>query len=201
MSRGRILSGFARGVPREYNVYDVSMGGIARALRGSGRHHPEGLDRAEVLPRGQVLVVQGHRDLAAALPAAASAGVGAVHRLARKPSSGPASTISARCIPDHQRGLTAGHRRLLRQAACQATATRSRRSTCASSPTPMWRTTSDDGDQGIQPVLSLLRAHALAPRLDWRRRRRRRAPAICRRRRSTTCGRRTASAPASTARR
>ena len=25
MSRGRILSGFARGVPREYNVYDVSM--------------------------------------------------------------------------------------------------------------------------------------------------------------------------------
>ena len=56
-------------------------GRIARALRGGGRHHPEGVDRAEVLPRGQVLVVQGHRDLAAALPAAASAGVGAVHRL------------------------------------------------------------------------------------------------------------------------
>ena len=25
MSRGRIMSGFARGVPREYNVYNVPM--------------------------------------------------------------------------------------------------------------------------------------------------------------------------------
>ena len=81
MSRGRILSGFARGVPREYNVYGVSMGEVAGALRGGGRDHSQGMDRAEVLLRGQILVVQGHCDLAAALSAATSAGVGAIHRL------------------------------------------------------------------------------------------------------------------------
>ena len=81
MSRGRILSGFARGVPREYNVYGVPMAESRARFEEARRHHPEGVDRAEVLPRGQVLVVQGHRDLAAALSAAASAGLGAVHRL------------------------------------------------------------------------------------------------------------------------
>ena len=37
MSHGRILSGFARGVPREYKVYQRADVGIARALRGSDR--------------------------------------------------------------------------------------------------------------------------------------------------------------------
>ena len=96
LSRGRILSGFARGVPREYNVYGVPMGGIARALRGGGRHHPQGLDRAEVLLRGQVLVLQGHRDLAAALYSSRIRRCGCRSPARRKPSSGPASTISAR---------------------------------------------------------------------------------------------------------
>ena len=64
ISRGRILSGFARGVPREYNVYGVPMAEC-------------------VLSSGQVLVLPGHRDLAAAVHAPASPGVGAVHRQQR----------------------------------------------------------------------------------------------------------------------
>ncbi len=71
-------------------------GGVAGALRGSGRDHPQGLDRAEVLLRGQVLVVQGHRDLAAAVSSSRIRRCGCRSPARRKPSSGPASTISAR---------------------------------------------------------------------------------------------------------
>ena len=80
-------------------------GRIARALRGGGRHHPQGLDRAEVFLRGQILVVQGHRDLAAALQQP--------HPPVWVPFTGSKETIEwagkhnfSAVIPDHHRGLT-----------------------------------------------------------------------------------------------
>ena len=81
MSRGRILSGFARGVPREYNVYDVPMAESRARFEEAVEIIMKAWTEHDVLPRGQVLVIQGHRDLAAAVSAAAPAGVDAVHRL------------------------------------------------------------------------------------------------------------------------
>ena len=82
ISRGRIMAGFARGVPREYKVYDVPMAEsrarFDEALDGDPARPGQ---ENTFTPRGQVLEVQGHRDLAAALSAAASAGVDSVHRL------------------------------------------------------------------------------------------------------------------------
>ena len=80
MSNGRLISGFARGIPREYQVHDVRSATIPRALRRGVRHHHPGVDRRGVLVRGVILVVQGRGDLAAALAAAASADLDADHR-------------------------------------------------------------------------------------------------------------------------
>ena len=48
LSSGRIVSGFARGIPREHNVYQVPLRD-SRALRGSVGDHPAGLDRRGLL--------------------------------------------------------------------------------------------------------------------------------------------------------
>ena len=75
LSNGRIISGFARGIPREYQVHNVPLDRVARPLRGGLRHRHPRLDRGRVLLFGQVLVLQGRGDLAAAGAAAASAGL------------------------------------------------------------------------------------------------------------------------------
>ena len=80
MSNGRLISGFARGIPREYQVHNVKLAELARPLRGGLRHHHPRLDRGGVLLRGPVLVVQGRRDVAAAGATAASADLGAGDR-------------------------------------------------------------------------------------------------------------------------
>ena len=57
LSNGRLISGFARGIPREYQVHNVQARRVAGPLRGSLRHHHPRLDRGGVLLRGPVLVV------------------------------------------------------------------------------------------------------------------------------------------------
>ena len=57
LSNGRIISGFARGIPREHNVYDVPPDGVARPLRGGLGDHSPRLDRRGVLVRGPFLVL------------------------------------------------------------------------------------------------------------------------------------------------
>ena len=81
ISRGRIMAGFARGVPREYKVYDVPMAESRARFDEALAVILRAWTGGRVQPPGQVLEVQGHRDLAAALSAAASAGVDPVHRL------------------------------------------------------------------------------------------------------------------------
>ena len=48
MSNGRLISGFARGIPREYQVHNVPLAAVARPLRRSVRHHHPGVDRGGV---------------------------------------------------------------------------------------------------------------------------------------------------------
>ena len=76
LSNGRLISGFARGIPREYQVHNVALAEFARAVRGSLRHHHPRLDRGGVLLRGPVLVVPRRRDVAAPGAAAAPADLG-----------------------------------------------------------------------------------------------------------------------------
>ena len=71
LSNGRLISGFARGIPREYQVHNVPLAEFTRPLRGSLRDRHPRLDRGRVFLRRQVLVVQGRLDLAA--PGAATA--------------------------------------------------------------------------------------------------------------------------------
>ena len=80
LSNGRLISGFARGIPREYQVHNVPLAELPRALRGGLRDRHPRLDRGRVLLLGQVLVVQERGDLAAAGAAAASAGMDADRR-------------------------------------------------------------------------------------------------------------------------
>ena len=94
LSNGRLISGFARGIPREYQVHNVPLDGFARALRGSLRDRHPRLDRGGVLLRGQVLVLQGRRDLAAPGAAARIRRSGSRSSAARNRSSSPAGTTS-----------------------------------------------------------------------------------------------------------
>src|ERR1700704_6518526 len=70
LSNGRIVSGFARGIPREHNVYRVPLRD-SRARFGGGGGLP--------LP-GRFLVLRHGAHVPAAATAAAPAGVGAGHR-------------------------------------------------------------------------------------------------------------------------
>ena len=191
MSRGRILSGFARGVPREYNVYGVSMG----ESRARFEEAVEIILKAWTEPK---FSYEGkywsYKDIAIwprPYTAAASAGVGAVHRLEGNHRVGRQAQFQ-RGDPRPSPRADAGHRRLFRQAARARTATRSRPSTCASSPTPMWRRTARRRSRNTARSISISCTRS-GTTARWRRRRRPRAPAICRRRRSTTSSRRTAS--------
>ena len=100
ISRGRIMAGFARGVPREYKVYDVPMAESRARFDEALAVILKAWTGRRVQPPGQILEVQGHRDLAAPVSAAASAGVDSVHRLegddrvrGRRAISAPRSTI------------------------------------------------------------------------------------------------------------
>ena len=73
LSEGRIISGFARGIPREYQVHNVPLVGVPRALRGGLRDRDPRLDRGRLLLFGQVLVLQGRGVVAAAGAEAPSA--------------------------------------------------------------------------------------------------------------------------------
>ena len=80
LSKGRLISGFARGIPREYQVHNVPLAKSRGPVRGGLRHHHPRLDRGGVLLRGQVLVVPGCRAVAAPGAAAAPADLGAGRR-------------------------------------------------------------------------------------------------------------------------
>ena len=150
MSRGRILSGFARGVPREYNVYDVSMAESRARFEEAVDIILKAWTEPKFSHEGKFWSVQGHRDLAAALSAAASAGVDAVHRLEGNHRVGRQAQLQRRHSRSSPRA-DAGHRRLLTPSSSRRTATRSRRSTCASSPTPMWRRTAPTAIKEYSP--------------------------------------------------
>ena len=51
LSKGRLISGFARGIPREYNVHNVPQSESRAAFRRGLRHHSKGLDGRSVLLR------------------------------------------------------------------------------------------------------------------------------------------------------
>ena len=138
MSRGRILSGFARGVPREYNVYGVSMG-------ESRARFEEAVDiilKAWTEPK---FSYEGkfwsYKDIAI-WPRPYTQ----PHPPVWVPFTGSKETIEwagkhnfSAVIPDHHRGLTQDIVGYFAKQLARARQPRSRRSTCASSPTPMWR--------------------------------------------------------------
>ena len=135
MSNGRLISGFARGIPREYKVYNVAADRIARPLRGSLGDHREGLDgRGLLLPR-QVLAVRRRRALAPAGSAAAPAGVGPGHEQQRDDRVGRAGT-TCRSRPAPAPAVCAKMSFATTRSASPPPATRSRPITSSSRPTP-----------------------------------------------------------------
>ncbi len=163
LSHGRILSGFARGVPREYNVYGVSMG-------ESRARFEEAVDiimKAWTEPK---FSYEGkfwsYKDIAI-WPRPYQQ----PHPPVWVPFTGSKETIEwaakhnfSAVIPDHHRGLTqdivgyfAKQMRHARPHDHAGAHLLLHRRLCGAGPR--------DRDQGIQPVLSLFRAHALAPRL------------------------------------
>ena len=66
LSNGRLISGFARGIPREYQVTTCRWPSRARASRRPARSSRRAWTEDVFSYRGQVLVVQGRGDLAAA---------------------------------------------------------------------------------------------------------------------------------------
>ena len=163
MSRGRILSGFARGVPREYNVYGVSMA----ESRARFEEAVEIILKAWTEPK---FSYEGkfwsYKDIAI-WPRPYQQ----PHPPVWVPFTGSKETIEwagkhnfSAVIPDHHRGLTQD---IVGYYAKQLAAHGNK-----ITPEHMCFFTDayvakdrGDGDQGIQPVLSLLRAHAMAPRL------------------------------------
>ena len=198
LSHGRILSGFARGVPREYNVYGVSMG-------ESRARFEEAVDiimKAWTEPKfSHDGKFWSYKDIAI-WPRPYQQ----PHPPVWVPFTGSKETIEWAGEAQFQRRdarpsprADAGHRRLFRQAAGHARPHASRRSTSASSPTPMWRRTAPPRSRSTARSISISCTRC-GTTARWRRSSSPRAPAICRRPRTTTSSRRTASAPASTAR-
>ena len=180
LSRGRILSGFARGVPREYNVYGVPMA-------ESRARFEEAVDiilKAWTEPKfSHEGKFWSYKDIAI-WPRPYQQ----PHPPVWVPFTGSKETIEwagkhnfSAVIPDHHRGLTqdiVGY--FAKQLA--ANGHRSRRTTSASSPTPMWRRTAPRRSRNTARSISISCTRS-GTTARWRRRRRRRAPAICRRRR------------------
>ena len=50
LSNGRLIAGFARGIPREYQVHNVPLAEFARAVRRGLRHHPRRVDAKRCSP-------------------------------------------------------------------------------------------------------------------------------------------------------
>ena len=110
LSHGRVELGFVRGVPYELAAANANPVRLQRTALGGAGSHRQSLDhpRRTVQPRGPVLPSPQRQHLAAAVPAAASAGLGPrppAHRaraasaraaMSRRRSS-PASTAPARC--------------------------------------------------------------------------------------------------------
>ena len=82
LSNGRLIAGVARGSPREYRIYNMPLSELRARFDECFEMMRQSLDRGELLPRGQVLHIQGCRDLAAPRAKASSAGVGADHAAA-----------------------------------------------------------------------------------------------------------------------
>ena len=199
MSRGRILSGFARGVPREYNVYGVPMA----ESRARFEEAVEIILKAWTEPK---FSYEGkywsYKDIAI-WPRPYQQ----PHPPVWVPFTGSKETIEwagkhnfSAVIPDHHRGLTqdivgyyakqlAAHgNKITPEHMCFFTD-----AYVADGPR---RRRSRNTARSIS--ISCTRSGTTA---RWRRRRRPRAPAMSRRRPTTTSSRRTAPAPASTARR
>ena len=163
MSRGRILSGFARGVPREYNVYGVPMA----ESRARFEEAVEIILKAWTEPKfSHEGKFWSYKDIAI-WPRPYQQ----PHPPVWVPFTGSKETIEwagkhnfSAVIPDHHRGLTqdiVGY--YAKQLAANGN-TITPEHMCFFTDAYVAKD-SADGDQGIQPVLSLLRAHALAPRL------------------------------------
>ena len=94
---GRLISGMVRGIGAEY--YSMGVNPTISHARFQEAHDlvVRGLDQAgPVRIRGQVLPLRIRQRVAAALPAAASADLGAVHRLDRDDRMGGASVAQVR---------------------------------------------------------------------------------------------------------
>ena len=191
MSRGRILSGFARGVPREYNVYGVSMA----ESRARFEEAVEIILKAWTEPK---FSYEGkfwsYKDIAI-WPRPYQQ----PHPPVWVPFTGSKETIEwagkhnfSAVIPDHHRGLTQD---IVGYYAKQLAAHGNKitpEHMCFFTDAYVAKDRAD-GDQGIQPVLSLFRAHALAPRLAGEGVAGQGHRLSCRRRPTTTSSRRTAS--------
>ena len=99
LSHGRILSGFARGVPREYNVYNVPMAESRARFEEAVDIILQGLDRADVLARGQVLAVSRTSRSGRGPTSSRIRRCGCRSPAPRRRSSGPAGTTSPPCCP------------------------------------------------------------------------------------------------------
>ena len=200
MSRGRILSGFARGVPREYNVYNVPMAESRARFEEAVDIVMKAWTEPQFSHDGKYWQM---KDIAI-WPRPYQQ----PHPPVWIPFTGSKETIEwagkhnfSAVLPDFKRGLTediVGY--FAKQLAEQRPRHHARASVLLHR--RLRRRRQGGGAEGIRAVLLLFRPHALAPRLDQGEGGGDQDLGLCQlRRRSTTCARRTAPPPASTARR
>ena len=106
---GRLITGMVRGIGAEYFSMGANPAYLARALPGGARSGRAGLDQARAVRlRGQVLSLRVCEPVAAAVPAAASADLGAVDRLDRDHRMGGASVAQVCLSAGLQPGAVGG---------------------------------------------------------------------------------------------
>ena len=114
LSNGRIVSGFARGIPREYNVYKVPLAESRARFEEAWEIIYRAWTEVGLLLRGPLLVLSRRRDLAPAGAAAASARLGARVRQQGDHRVGGAPQYPDHAGPRADAGAARGHHPLLR---------------------------------------------------------------------------------------
>ena len=164
MSRGRILSGFARGVPREYNVYDVSMAESRARFEEAVDIILKAWTEPQFSHDGKFW---SYKDIAI-WPRPYQQ----PHPPVWVPFTGSKETIEwagkhnfSAVMPDYQARADRRTSSAISPSSSRRTATRITPEHLCFFTDAYVATDKRRGAQGIQPVLSLFRAHALAPRL------------------------------------
>ena len=106
MSRGRILSGFARGVPREYNVYDVPMAESRARFEEAVDIIMKAWTEPQFSHDGKYWSDEGHRDLAAAVSSSRIRRCGCRSPARKETIEWAGKHNFSAVMPDFKRGLT-----------------------------------------------------------------------------------------------